>query len=84
MESWPRRHHITADEYHRMAEVGLLAPDARVELIEGEIIETAPIGQDHSSVLDQLNRLFIRRPQSMEVAALPGFAKIDLSGIFAA
>ena len=30
-----RRHRITVDEYYRMAEVGLLAPDARVELIEG-------------------------------------------------
>jgi Uma2 family endonuclease len=60
MESWPRRHRITADEYHRMAEVGLLAPDARVELIEGEIIDMAPIGTAHTSVVDQLNRLFIR------------------------
>jgi hypothetical protein len=32
MEAWPQRHRITADEYCRMAEVGLLAPEARVEL----------------------------------------------------
>lgn len=60
MESWPRRHRITVDEYHRMGEVGLLAPDARVELIEGEIIGMAPIGTDHGSVVDQLAQLFIR------------------------
>jgi Uma2 family endonuclease len=57
MESWPRRHRITVDEYYRMAEVGLLAPDARVELIEGEIIDMAPIGIDHNSVVTQLNDL---------------------------
>jgi Uma2 family endonuclease len=59
MESWPRRHRITVHEYHRMAEVGLLAPDARVELIEGEIVDTAPIGTEHGSVVDQLARLLI-------------------------
>lgn len=57
MESWPRRHLITVDEYHRMAEVGLFAPDARVELIDGEIIDMAPIGIDHSSVVGQLEDL---------------------------
>ncbi|HUL82419.1 MAG TPA: Uma2 family endonuclease, partial [Gammaproteobacteria bacterium] len=60
MDSGPRRHRITVDEYHRMAELGLFAPDARVELIEGEIIDMAPIGIDHNSVVDQLNRLFVR------------------------
>ncbi len=60
METWPRRHRITVDDYHRMAEVGLLAPDARIELIDGEIIEMAPVGREHSSVVDQLNRLFVR------------------------
>jgi hypothetical protein len=39
MESRPRRHRITVDEYHLMAEAGRLTPDARVELIEGEIID---------------------------------------------
>ncbi|MFO7285988.1 MAG: Uma2 family endonuclease [Gammaproteobacteria bacterium] len=60
METWPRRHRITVDDYHRMAEVGLLAPDARVELIDGEIFEMAPIGKEHNSVVDQLTRLFVR------------------------
>ncbi|HTQ37266.1 MAG TPA: Uma2 family endonuclease [Steroidobacteraceae bacterium] len=58
MESLPRRHRITVDEYYRMAEVGLLAPDARVELIDGEIIDMAPIGVDHSSVVGHLEDLF--------------------------
>jgi hypothetical protein len=39
MEGWLPRHRITVDEYYRMAEVGLLAHDTRVELIEGEIID---------------------------------------------
>jgi Uma2 family endonuclease len=52
----PSRHRITVEEYHRMAEVGLLAPDARVELIEGEIIDMAPIGNPHNSLVDRLNQ----------------------------
>lgn len=54
MENNLPRHPKTVEEYHRMAEVGLLAPDARVELIEGEIIEMAPIGIRHCSAVDRL------------------------------
>jgi Uma2 family endonuclease len=42
------RRKINVDEYYRMAEDGRLAPDARVELIEGEIIPMPPIGVDHA------------------------------------
>ena len=59
MESWPRRHRISVHDYHRMAEVGVLAPDARVELIEAEIIEMAPTAKDHQSIVDQLNRMLV-------------------------
>jgi len=33
----PARRLFTVEEYHRMGEVGLLGPEDRVELIEGEI-----------------------------------------------
>jgi len=46
---------ITVDEYYEMATVGLLDPDARVELIEGEIVAMAPIGTPHGYVVDELN-----------------------------
>ena len=53
------RHRITVDEYYRMSEVGLLAPDARTELIDGEVIDMAPIGSPHSGKLDRLNYLLL-------------------------
>jgi len=51
------RHRVTVEEYYRMGETGVLAPDARVELIEGEIVDMAPIGSRHASVVSRLNRL---------------------------
>ena len=60
MEDWLPRHRITVDEYYRMAEVGLLAADARVELIEGEILDMPPIGSRHAGVVSLLDRLLSR------------------------
>ena len=34
-----RRHRISVEDYHRMGDAGIFAPDARVELIDGEIID---------------------------------------------
>lgn len=53
------KHRITVDAYHRMGEAGILAPEARVELIEGEIIDMAPIGSRHAAVVDRLNRIIV-------------------------
>jgi Uma2 family endonuclease len=55
-----RRHRITADEYHRLGDAGVLAADARVELIDGEVIDMAPIGSRHWSVVNRLHRLLER------------------------
>ncbi len=53
------RHRFTVQDYYRMAEVGLLAPDARVELIEGEVIDMASQGPHHAGVLSRLNRCLV-------------------------
>ena len=58
-EDLVRRHRLTVEEYYRMAEVGLLAPETRVELIDGEILDMAPIGKRHAGVVDQLAELMM-------------------------
>jgi Uma2 family endonuclease len=52
------RHLFTVDEYHRMAENHVLSEDDRVELIDGEIIEMAPIGSGHLGHVNRLGRVF--------------------------
>lgn len=49
-----QRHRFTVAEYHRMAETGMFAPEARVELIEGEIIDMPPIGSPHAGTVDYI------------------------------
>jgi Uma2 family endonuclease len=55
------RHRFTVEEYHRMGEGGVLSPEARVELIDGEIIEMAPIGSPHAGTTLFLDRWFAFR-----------------------
>ena len=52
---------FTVEEYHRMAQAGILGEDDRVELIEGEIVEMTPIGSKHASTVNRINRLFFER-----------------------
>ena len=52
------QHRFTTEEYHRMAETGVLQPDARVELLEGEIWDRSPIGPFHGGVTKYLNAFF--------------------------
>ena len=52
------RRRFTVREYHRMGETGILGEDDRLELLEGEIVEMAPIGSRHQATVDRLNELF--------------------------
>ncbi len=54
------RHLITAVEFDRMAEADVFAPGARLELIEGEIVEMSPIGLQHAVVVRRLINLLTR------------------------
>ena len=56
----PRRL-FSVQEYHRMAETGILHDKERVELIEGEIVQMAPIGTRHFGCVMNVNRLCLAR-----------------------
>lgn len=54
------RHRYTVDDYYRMAYAGILSPDARVELIDGQVMEMPPIGPPHASMVTELQNRLIR------------------------
>lgn len=48
---------FTVDEYYLMAEVGIIKPGERVELLDGEIVPMSPIGPMHAEVVERLRDL---------------------------
>jgi Uma2 family endonuclease len=70
-EKAPTRHRLDVRAYYRMAEAGILAPNDRVELIDGEIFDMVPIGSGHAAKTDRLTRLFAR-------AATDGLAHLSV------
>jgi Uma2 family endonuclease len=52
-----QRRLFTVEEYHRMAEAGILSEDDRVELIEGELVTMSPIGSRHAACVARLTAL---------------------------
>lgn len=73
----PKRHWLSRDDYYRMAEVGILAPDARVELINGEIIDMAPIGKMHCGVVDYLNMALVDAVKGRAIVRVQGAITLD-------
>lgn len=51
------RRRFTVAEYYRLAEVGVLHEDDRIELIDGELIEMAAIGLAHAQAIVTLDEL---------------------------
>jgi Uma2 family endonuclease len=54
------RHAFTVNEWHRMGDAGLFGDNARMELLDGEVIEMSPIGSPHASCVARLNFLLMQ------------------------
>lgn len=54
------RHRLSVDQFQEMGRVGILARDSRVELIDGALIDMAPIGSRHAGLVNLLSMTFAR------------------------
>ncbi|MCA1567831.1 MAG: Uma2 family endonuclease [Acidobacteria bacterium] len=54
------KYYFSVAEFERMGEAGVFTKDARLELIEGEIIEMLPIGSRHAACVKFLSRFLNR------------------------
>ncbi len=68
---------ISADEYERMGEAGILAPGARLELIEGEIYEMSPIGSPHAACVDALALILSEYAQRRFIVRIQNPIRLD-------
>lgn len=73
----PVRRKLDVDEYRRMGEVGILGPGDRVELIEGELILMASIGDFHAGSSNSFNRTLMRAVGDLAVVAVANPVRLD-------
>ena len=55
----PTRTRITTNRYQMMVAAGVLTKYDRIELIEGDMLDMAPIGLKHSALTSRLHELFV-------------------------
>jgi Uma2 family endonuclease len=66
----PTRHRFTVDEFHAMVRAGIIAEDARVELINGEVLDMPPTGPGHAFHVRTLSELFFERFKDAAIVAV--------------
>lgn len=57
----PTKHLTNLDEWRRLGEANIFPPESRIELINGEILDMAPIGFNHAGHLIRLINFFATR-----------------------
>jgi len=60
-----------------MGEVGILCEDDRVELIEGEIVDMAAIGNRHQAAVDHLTKLFVQLAGDAAIVRVQGSVRLN-------
>lgn len=68
---------FTVAEYMAMAESGILKQDERIELLAGEIVRMAPIGDPHLFCTDALTTLLVPALLGRAVVRVQGSIRLD-------
>lgn len=73
----PTRHKLDVAAYHALAKAGILGEDDRVELIDGDIIDMAPIGQDHAGTVNRLNEVLVLACRGRAIVSVQNPVRLD-------
>jgi Uma2 family endonuclease len=77
----PARHKLDADEFYLMAEAGILQRHDRVELIDGELIDMAPIGQGHDATIGGLTEALVMACAGRAIVWVQNSLRLDRSNV---
>ncbi len=73
----PGVHPFTVHDWHRMGELGLIDPDARLELISGMVLEMAAMGPPHAVAVARLSRTLGRAVRDSAVVWIQAPVQLD-------
>ncbi|MDQ6838884.1 MAG: Uma2 family endonuclease [Actinomycetota bacterium] len=68
---------FSVEEWHRMGDAGLFDEDARVELLDGEVVRMAPIGKLHLACVNRLNRLMVGAVGERAIVSVQNPVRLD-------
>jgi Uncharacterized protein conserved in cyanobacteria len=72
-----QKHYFSVDDYYRMADAGVFPIGARIELIEGEVIEMSPIGNRHAGCVNRLGMLLSRAVGDFAIVAVQNPVRLN-------
>jgi len=71
------RQRFTVEDYYKMAEAGILKPEDRVELINGEIIKMSLIKSQHAGHVTRLNTVLSKILGDLAIISVQNPIRID-------
>jgi Uma2 family endonuclease len=70
-------HRFNVNEYYRMAEVGVLAPDAQVELLDGAVLDCFRCSPLHAAVKRRLSQPSFDLPEKTCIVSVSNPVRLD-------
>ena len=74
---FPEPYKFDVHQYHAMAEAGILAPDDRVELIDGVIVAMSGIGPEHIATVDSSAEFWMDAMNRRVIVRIQGAIRLD-------
>ena len=73
----PARHKLDVAAFYRMAEVGIIGEHDRIELIDGELIDMPPIGDEHADAVDWLTERLVLASHGQAITSVQNPLRLD-------